>query len=55
MIEFTEIETWKVTKQTNKSIKLELWFNQTEKNALSMAQLIGVGDEVSFKVVMEGE
>ena len=53
MIEFDDIETWKVTKQTNKSIKLELWFNQTEKNALSMAQLIGVGDELSFNVKLE--
>lgn len=49
-IEFKELETWKVEKQTNKSIKLTLWFNQTEETALSMAKLIGIGDEVDFKV-----
>ena len=53
IIEFKELESWKVEKQTNKSIKLTLWFNQTEETALSMAKLLGVGDELNFKVKLE--
>ena len=39
-INFNELESFKITKQTNKSIKLELWFNQNQDNVLGMAQLL---------------
>jgi hypothetical protein len=52
-INFDELENWKVSKMTNKSIKLELWFNQTDDNVLGMAQLLAVGDEHEIKVRLE--
>jgi hypothetical protein len=52
-INFNQLENWKITKQTNKSIKLELWFNQTDENVLGMAQLLAVGDEHEIKVSLE--
>ena len=52
-INFNELESFKITKQTNKSIKLELWFNQNQDNVLGMAQLLAIGDEVKLKVKVE--
>lgn len=52
-INFNQLESWKITKQTNKSIKLELWFNQTDENVVGMAQLLAVGDEHEIKVSLE--
>jgi hypothetical protein len=52
-INFNELENWKVEKMTNKSIKLTLWFNQTDENSLGMAQLLAVGDEHEIKVSLE--